>query len=45
MIRFGAPIRADAEDRHDTMERVRAFFGQAGAETTPNERVAEPASP
>jgi 1-acyl-sn-glycerol-3-phosphate acyltransferase len=44
-IRFGAPIPADAEHRHDTMERVRAFFEQAGADTTPHDRVAEPASP
>jgi 1-acyl-sn-glycerol-3-phosphate acyltransferase len=43
-IRFGEPIRADAEHRLDTMERVRAFFEQAGA-ATPDDRVAEPASP
>ena len=45
-IRFGEPIRADGGDhRLDVMERVRAFFEQAGAETTADDRVAEPASP
>ena len=38
-IRFGAPIQPEGvEHRTDVMERVRAFFEQAGAETTPDER-------
>ena len=38
-IRFGAPIRPDdGEHRTDVMERVRAFFEEAGAETTPAKR-------
>jgi 1-acyl-sn-glycerol-3-phosphate acyltransferase len=38
-IRFGAPIQPDSvEHRSDVMERVRRFFEQAGAETTPAER-------
>jgi 1-acyl-sn-glycerol-3-phosphate acyltransferase len=37
-IRFGAPVQPDrGEHRTDVMERVRAFFEQAGAETTPRE--------
>jgi len=47
-IRFGAPIHPD-EDEHrtDVMERVRAFFEHAGADTTPAERsqLAGAASP
>ena len=35
----------DGDGRRDVMERVRAFFEQAGADTTPDDRVAEPASP
>jgi 1-acyl-sn-glycerol-3-phosphate acyltransferase len=39
-IRFGAPIRPDEDEhRSDVMERVRAFFEQAGADTTPAERT------
>jgi 1-acyl-sn-glycerol-3-phosphate acyltransferase len=39
-IRFGAPIRPDEDEhRSDVMERVRCFFEQAGAETTPAERA------
>ncbi len=39
-IRFGAPIRPDDDEhRSDVMERVRRFFEQAGAETTPAERA------
>jgi 1-acyl-sn-glycerol-3-phosphate acyltransferase len=38
-IRFGAPIRPDGgEHRTEVMERVRVFFEQAGAETTPPKR-------
>ena len=38
-IRFGPPIRPDDEQhRTDVMERVRLFFAEAGAETTPPER-------
>jgi 1-acyl-sn-glycerol-3-phosphate acyltransferase len=38
-IRFGPPIRPDDEEhRNDVMERVRLFFAEAGAETTPAER-------
>jgi 1-acyl-sn-glycerol-3-phosphate acyltransferase len=46
-IRFGAPIRADEEHRTEVMERVRLFFEQAGADTTPAEpsRLAGAASP
>ena len=40
-IRFGAPIHVvGVEDPGDLMERVRRFFEQAGAETTPAERGA-----
>jgi 1-acyl-sn-glycerol-3-phosphate acyltransferase len=39
-IRFGAAIRPDDDEhRSDVMERVRRFFEQAGAETTPAERA------
>ena len=47
-IRFGAPILPDDDEhRTDVMERVRAFFEQAGADTTPAERrqLAGAASP
>jgi 1-acyl-sn-glycerol-3-phosphate acyltransferase len=47
-IRFGAPIRPDDDEhRTDVMERVRAFFEQAGAETAPAQRsqLAGAASP
>jgi 1-acyl-sn-glycerol-3-phosphate acyltransferase len=38
-IRFGPPIRPeDTQHRTDVMERVRLFFAEAGAETTPAER-------
>jgi 1-acyl-sn-glycerol-3-phosphate acyltransferase len=38
-IRFGAPIQPDGvEQRAEVMERVRLFFEQAGAATTPAER-------
>lgn len=38
-IRFGAPIQPQGvEHRSEVMERVRAFFEQAGADTTPAER-------
>lgn len=38
-IRFGAPIQPNGvEHRTEVMERVRVFFEQAGAETTPAER-------
>jgi 1-acyl-sn-glycerol-3-phosphate acyltransferase len=41
-IRFGAPIRPDDDERRgEVMERVRAFFEQAGADTTPAERKTE----
>ena len=41
-IRFGAPIQPrGVEHRSEVMERVRAFFEQAGAETTPAERSRE----
>jgi 1-acyl-sn-glycerol-3-phosphate acyltransferase len=39
-IRFGAPIQPQGvEHRAEAMERVRAFFDQAGADTTPAERT------
>jgi 1-acyl-sn-glycerol-3-phosphate acyltransferase len=47
-IRFGAPVQPDhGEHRTDVMERVRAFFEQAGAETTPREhsRLARATAP
>jgi 1-acyl-sn-glycerol-3-phosphate acyltransferase len=47
-IRFGAPIRPDDDEhRTDVMERVRVFFEQADADTTPAEpgRLAGAASP
>lgn len=38
-IRFGPPIQPQGvEHRSEVMERVRAFFEQAGADTTPAER-------
>ena len=38
-IRFGAPIPPQGvERRSEVMERVRGFFEQAGADTTPDER-------
>jgi 1-acyl-sn-glycerol-3-phosphate acyltransferase len=38
-IRFGAPIQPQGvEHRSEVMERVRAFFEQAGADPTPAER-------
>jgi 1-acyl-sn-glycerol-3-phosphate acyltransferase len=41
-IRFGAPIRPQGvEHRSEVMERVRAFFEHAGADTTPAERKPE----
>jgi 1-acyl-sn-glycerol-3-phosphate acyltransferase len=41
-IRFGAPIQPEGvEHRSDVMERVRAFFDRAGADTTPAERRTE----
>jgi len=41
-IRFGAPIQPrGVEQRSEVMERVRAFFEQAGADTTPAERKRE----
>jgi 1-acyl-sn-glycerol-3-phosphate acyltransferase len=41
-IRFGAPIQPrGVEHRAEVMERVRAFFEQAGADTTPAERKRE----
>jgi 1-acyl-sn-glycerol-3-phosphate acyltransferase len=40
-IRFGSPIRCGTgEHRTDVMERVRLFFEQAGAVTTPDRRIA-----
>lgn len=42
-VRFGAPIRPRAgEDRSEVMERVRLFFAESGAETTPDPRVVAP---
>jgi 1-acyl-sn-glycerol-3-phosphate acyltransferase len=39
-IRFGAPIHpAEGEHRTETMERVRLFFEQSGAVTTPDKRI------
>jgi 1-acyl-sn-glycerol-3-phosphate acyltransferase len=39
-IRFGAPIRPDDDEhRTEVMERVRAFFDEAAAGTTPEERT------
>lgn len=39
-VRFGAPIRPrEGEHRSDVMERVRLFFAESGAETTPDPRV------
>ncbi|MGI9081776.1 MAG: lysophospholipid acyltransferase family protein [Thermoleophilaceae bacterium] len=39
-VRFGAPIRPrPGEHRTEVMERVRLFFAEAGATTTPGERV------
>ena len=41
-IRFGAPIQPQGvERRSEVMDRVRAFFEQAGAQTTPAERSSE----
>jgi 1-acyl-sn-glycerol-3-phosphate acyltransferase len=41
-IRFGAPIQPQGvERRAEVMERVRVFFEQAGADTTPAERKNE----
>ena len=41
-IRFGAPIPPQGvERRSEVMERVRGFFEQAGAKTTPAERSSE----
>ena len=44
-IRFGAPIRPGRRAPHEVMERVRAFFEQAGAETTPPSAARSPAPP
>jgi 1-acyl-sn-glycerol-3-phosphate acyltransferase len=39
-VRFGRPIRpAEGEHRTDVMERVRLFFEDCGATTTPDKRV------
>ena len=39
-VGFGAPIHPRAgEDRLEVMERVRLFFAECGARTTPDERV------
>jgi 1-acyl-sn-glycerol-3-phosphate acyltransferase len=40
-VRFGAPVRpADGEHRTEVMERVRRFFEDCGAQTTPDKRIA-----
>jgi hypothetical protein len=40
-VRFGAPVRpADGEHRTEVMERVRRFFEECGAQTTPDKRIA-----
>lgn len=42
-IRFGNPIRArDGEEPPEVMERVRLFLAEAGADTDPDPRAAEP---
>ncbi|QEC48453.1 1-acyl-sn-glycerol-3-phosphate acyltransferase [Baekduia soli] len=45
-VRFGPPIRPRAgEDRRQVMERVRLFFAESGATTTPAGRGADAAAP
>ena len=40
-VRFGPPVRPrEGEHRTEVMERVRQFFEESGAETTPDKRVA-----
>jgi 1-acyl-sn-glycerol-3-phosphate acyltransferase len=39
-VRFGAPVDPrEGEHRTDVMERVRLFFEESGAETTPDKRI------
>jgi 1-acyl-sn-glycerol-3-phosphate acyltransferase len=45
-VRFGEPIVPRAgEDRLEVMERVRLFFAESGARTTPDERLQRRAEP